>query len=152
MKKSAEQQRRSLMATEEQNPMGAKTQNKGNEDRGRRTGAVGKRRKSSVKDGLRDWITRKPIETNNKYAALNHTELLDNEKDHIMIKICIQTSNGEQDINAMVDSGATENFIDRGFCNKSNIGTKKAQKTKHIRMADGELRSEEHTSELQSQS
>src|SRR5712691_1684354 len=120
MQKSDEQQRRSLLATKEQNSMGSKTQNTGNEDRGRRTGTVGKRRKSPVKDGLRDWITRKPIKTDNKYAALNHTELLDNEKDHIMIKIWIRTSNGEQDIIAIMDSAATENFIDRGFCDKSN--------------------------------
>jgi len=40
-------------------------------------------------------------------------------------------------MNAMFDSGATEDFIDKGFCNKYNIRTTQAKKTREVYLADG---------------
>jgi len=68
------------------------------------TRTVGKRRRSSVKDGLRDRPERKPIIMENYYAALNYTETLDNDKDNIMVKIQLHGEKESVTINAMIDS------------------------------------------------
>jgi len=57
----------------------------------------------------------------NYYAALNYTETLDNDKDHIMVKIQLHGEKELVTINAMIDSGATEDFIDKEVCNKHGI-------------------------------
>ena len=54
----------------------------------------------------------------NLYAALNNTETLDNENDHIMVQIRLHGTKRQVTINAMIDSGATEDFIDKEFCSK----------------------------------
>jgi len=46
------------------------------------------------------------------YAALNYTDTLENDNDHIMVKIQLHGGKGLLTINAMIDSGATEDFID----------------------------------------
>ena len=61
------------------------------------TRIVGKRRMSPVRDGLRDRPERKPIIMENYYVALNYTETLEHENDHIMVniskkKVCIERS------------------------------------------------------------
>ena len=95
-----------------------------------------KRRKPSVKDGLRG---KKPklIKVTNIYTALNHTESLDNEADDIMIKrkLC----NGENRIttNAMVDSGATADFIDQQFCIQHQIPVRKLEQAREVFVIDG---------------
>jgi len=43
----------------------------------------------------------------NHCAALNYTETLDNDKDHIMVKIQLHGAKESVTINAMIDSGAT---------------------------------------------
>jgi len=73
----------------------------------------------------------------NYYAALNYTETHDNDKDHIMVKIQLHGENESVTINAMIDSGATENFIDREVCNKHGIKMIKAKKPREIYLADG---------------
>jgi len=85
---------------------------------------------SPVRDGLRDRPERKPIIMENYYAALNYTETLDNDKDHIMVKIQLHGEKESVTINAMIDSGATEDFIDREVCNKHGIKMIKAKKSK----------------------
>ena len=40
---------------------------------------------SPVRDGLRDTPERKHSIMENDYAALNYTETLDNDEDHIMV-------------------------------------------------------------------
>jgi len=52
----------------------------------------------------------------NLYAALNNTEALNNENNHIMVAIQLHGTTRQITINAMIDSGATEDFIDKGFC------------------------------------
>jgi len=64
----------------------------------------------------------------NLYAALNNTEALNNENDHIMVNIKLHGATRQITINAMIDSGATEDFIDKGFCSKYNIRTRQAKK------------------------
>jgi len=59
----------------------------------------------------------------NLYAALNNTETLDNENNHIMVQIRLHGTKRQVTINAMIDSEATEDFIDKGFCSKYNLRT-----------------------------
>jgi len=106
---------------------------------GRKRERVGKRRKSPVSNGLRDKTKPKPIEMRNLYAALNNTEALNNENDHIMVTIQLHGATRQITINAMICSGATENFIDQGFCSKYNIRTTQAKTIREVYLADGRL-------------
>jgi len=74
----------------------------------------------------------------NLYLALNNTETLDNENDHIMVLIRLHGMKRHVTINAMRDSGATEDFIDKGFCSKYNIRTTQAKTTREVYLADGQ--------------
>ena len=94
---------------------------------------------SPVKDGLRDRPERKPIITANYYAALNYTDTLENDKDHIMVKLQLRGDKETVNINAMVDSGATEDFIDKEVCKKHGIKMSKAEVERKIYLADGKL-------------
>jgi len=80
----------------------------------------------------------KPIEMRNLYAALNNTETLDNENDYIMVQIRLHSTKRQVTINAMIDSGATEDFIDKGFCSKYNIRTTQAKTKREVYLADGQ--------------
>jgi len=72
----------------------------------------------------------------NYYAALNYTETLDNDKDHIMVKIQLHGEKESVTINPMIDSGATEDFIDREVCNKHGIKMIKAKNPREIYLAE----------------
>jgi len=117
--------------------MEAISQSTRNEGRKRSRRRVGKRRKSPVSNGLRDKTKPKHIEMRNLYAALNNTETLDNENDHIMVQIRLYGTKGQVTIHAMMDSGATDDFIDKGFCSKYNIRTTQAKTTREVYLADG---------------
>jgi len=95
---------------------------------------------SPVRDGLRDRHERKPIIMENHYAALNYTETIDNDKDHIMVKVQVHGEKESVTINYMIDSGATEDFIDREVCNKHRIKMIKAKNPREIYLADGKPR------------
>jgi len=73
----------------------------------------------------------------NYYAALNYTETLDDDKDHIMVKIQLPGQRESVTINAMIGSGATEDFIDREICNKHRIKMIKAKTSREIYLGDG---------------
>ena len=92
---------------------------------------------SPARDGLRDRPERKPIIMENYYAALNYTETLEHENDHIMVKVHLHGEKGTVSINAMVDSGATEDFIDQEVCNKHGIKMIRAKNPREIYLADG---------------
>ena len=92
---------------------------------------------SPVRDGLRDRPERKPIIMENYYAALNYTETLEHENDHIMVKVHLHGEKETVTINAMIDSGATEDFIDQEVCNKHGIKMIKAKHPREIYLADG---------------
>ena len=94
---------------------------------------------SPVKDGLRDRPERKPIITPNYYAALNYTETLEDDKDHIMVKLQLHGDKETTNINTMVDSGATKDFIDKEVCRKHRIKMIKAEVERKIYLADGKL-------------
>jgi len=72
----------------------------------------------------------------NLYTALNNTETLDNENDHIMVQIRLHGTKRQVTINAMIDSGATEDFLNNGFCSKYNIRTTQAKTTREVYLAD----------------
>jgi len=74
----------------------------------------------------------------NLYAALNNTETLDNENDHIMVQILLDGMKRQVTINAMIDSGPTEDFIDKGFCSKYNIRTTQAKTRREVYLTDGQ--------------
>jgi len=92
---------------------------------------------SPVRDGLRGRPERKPIIMENYYAALNYTDTLENDNDHIMVKIQLHDGKESVTINAMIDSGATEDFIDPEVCNKHGIKMFKAKNPSEIYLADG---------------
>jgi len=73
----------------------------------------------------------------NYYAALNKTDTLGNDNDHMMVKIQLPGGKESVTINAMIDSGATEDFIDREVCNKNRIKMIKAKNAREIYLADG---------------
>jgi len=97
-----------------------------------------KRRKSPVSNGLRDKAKPKPIDMRNLYTALNNTETLDNKNDHNMDQIRLHGTKRQVTINAMIDLGATEDFIDKGFCSKYNIRTTQGKRTREVYLADGQ--------------
>jgi len=113
-------------------------QTKDQRNRGRTgTRTVGKRRLCPVRDGLRDRPERKPIIMENYYAALNYTDTLENDNDHIMVKIQLHGEKESVTINTMIDSGATEDFINREVCNKHGIKMIKSKNPREIYLADG---------------
>jgi len=65
-------------------------------------------------------------------------ESLNKENDHTMVKVCLYGMNGNTTINAMIDSGATEDFINQEFCKKYNIKAKKAKDLSEIYLVDGD--------------
>jgi len=67
---------------------------------------------STVRDGLRDRPEPKHIIMENCYAALNYTDTLENANDQIMVEIQLHGGKESVTLNAMIDSGATEDFID----------------------------------------
>src|SRR6201994_2698083 len=101
------------------------------------TRTVGKRGMSPVSDGLRDRPERKPIIMENYYAALNYTETLEHENDHIMVKVHLHGERETVTINAMIYSGATEDFINQEVCNKHGIKMIRAKNAREIYLADG---------------
>ena len=109
----------------------------GKRQRGRRR--VGKRRGLPVKHGLRSLPERKPIIVRNFYAALNDTKLWDNDKDHVMIKVNLNGKYESVSINERIDSGATEDFIDKRICDKHPNTTKVAERPREIYLADRNL-------------
>jgi len=90
-----------------------------------------------VRDGPRDRPERKPIIMENYYAALNQTDTLENDNDHIMVKIQLHGEKESVTINAMIHSGAREDFMDREVCNKHGIKMIKAKNPWEIYFADG---------------
>ena len=137
VQKSGQQQGRSDMGTKKRQQKAMETTCESQGNGGRKRRRIGKRRKSSVSNGVRDRTKPKPIEMRNLYAALNNTEALNNERNHIMVTIRLQGTIGQITINAMIDSGATEDFIDKGFCSNYNIQTTQAKTIREVYLADG---------------
>jgi len=73
----------------------------------------------------------------NYYATLNYTETHNNDKGHIMGKIQLHGTKESVTINGMINSGATEDIIDREVCNKHGIKSIKAKNPTLIYLADG---------------
>ena len=56
-----------------------------------------------------------------------------------MIKVNLHGKYESVSINAMIDSGATEDFIDKRICDKHQITTRLAEKPREIYLTDGNL-------------
>ena len=56
-----------------------------------------------------------------------------------MIKVNLHGKFESVNINAMIDSGATEDFINKRICDKHQITTKVAERPQEIYLADGNL-------------
>jgi len=54
-----------------------------------------------------------------------------------MVQIRLHGTKRQVTINAMIDSGATEDFIDKAFCSKYNIRTTQAKAIREVYLADG---------------
>src|SRR5205807_2278063 len=54
-----------------------------------------------------------------------------------MIKLQLQGQRETVKVNAMIDSGATEDFIDQGLCHKYGIRTTRIRSPRMIYLADG---------------
>ena len=54
-----------------------------------------------------------------------------------MVKVVLQGKKEKLSINAMIDSGATEDFIDKEVCRKHQINTITAENPREIYLADG---------------
>jgi len=72
----------------------------------------------------------------NYYTTLNYSETLEYDNDHIMVQIQLHGGKEVFTINAMIDSGATEDFIDREVCNKHGIKMIKAKYPREIYLVD----------------
>ena len=111
------------------------SKDKGDHDRRTERGGV-KRRKSPVRDGLRDGKS-KPIRMTNLYTALNHTESLDKGSDQIMIKVNIHNKYQDITTNIMIDSRATDDFINTDFCITNQLPLEKMEKPREVFGVDG---------------
>lgn len=49
---------------------------------------------------------------------MNNTKLWKNEKDQLMIKVNLHGTFRSVNIKAMIDSGATEDYIDKRICDR----------------------------------
>ena len=122
--------------------MEAKNEPKGNDGTPRRR-RRGKRQRSPVRDGLRDKERGKTIgigriNTDERDTRrLNNIQIHEHENDHIMIKVRLHGKDTTVTINAMIDSGATEDFIDQELCQKHGIKTTEMGISRGIYLADG---------------
>jgi len=64
-------------------------------------------------------------------------EIIKNNNDHIMVKIQLHGERQSVTMDAMIDSGATEDFIDGELCNKHRIKKIKTKNPWEIYRADG---------------
>ena len=64
-------------------------------------------------------------------------ESLDNEADHIIIKLKLPKGEKRITTNAMVDSGATEDFIDQQFCIQHQFPVRRLNQPRDIFVIDG---------------
>jgi len=91
---------------------------------------------SPVRNGLRDRPEQQSIIMEYYYAALNYPETLEHDNDHIMIKIQLHSARELVTINAMIDSGATDDFINKEVCNKHGIKMIKAKNPREIYLVE----------------
>ena len=112
-------------------------QSKGNGGRKGSWRRIEKRGKSPVRNSLRNKTKPKPIEMRNLYTALNNMEPLANQNNHNLVQRRLARPKRHVTINALIDSGATEDFIDTGFYSKYNVRTTQAKKIQEVYLADG---------------
>ena len=70
---------------------------------------------------------------------MNNTKLWKNEKDQLMIKVNLHGTFRSVNIKAMIDSGATEDYIDKRICDRHWIPRGMSWSTREIYLANGNL-------------
>jgi len=65
---------------------------------------------------------------------------LEHDNDHIIVKIQLHGGKESVTINAMIDSGATQDLIDRKVCNKHGMKMIEAKNPREIYLAEGKPR------------
>ena len=91
---------------------------------------------SLVREALRGRPEQKSIIMENYYTALNYTETLEYENNHIIVKVHLHGKKKPVRIKAMVNWGATEDFINQEVCNKHRIKMIKATDPREIYLVD----------------
>jgi len=137
MQKPTQQQGLIRLASEKHRALSTQAKDSSNINRRSGARAVRKQRLCPLGNGLTDWDRPKPIKVRNLFTLLNKMKLLDNQNDHIMIKLRLETTTPQVIINGMVDLGATEYLINEGFCNKENVKIKKGKKGREIYLVNG---------------
>jgi len=69
-------------------------------------------------------------------TALHYTDTLENDNNYIMVKIQLHGARESVTINTIINSGATEDFIDQKVCNKHGSKMIKAKNPRGIYLAD----------------
>ena len=62
---------------------------------------------------------------------------METDDEHIMIKVILRGKKEKLSINAMIDSGETEDFIDKEVCKKHDITITATENPREIYLADG---------------
>src|SRR5437588_8673794 len=116
---------------------GSTGQDQGNPSRTRTKGSRDfKRRQSLGIDGTRDK-TPKTIQISHLRTDSTNTAIFTLGTDHLMIKTKIHNGKTEITTNAMIDSGATEDFIDYSFAMVHQLPQRKIKQPRNIYMVDG---------------
>ena len=75
------------------------------------------------KDGLRRRPEWKPLIVGILYTPLDNAKTFEDDYKDIMIKVSLHGEGEEVNINARIESGATNDFINRTVCEKNQIET-----------------------------
>src|SRR6266852_664716 len=119
-------------------------QDQRNVNRRRNVRRAFKRARFSLSNGKENLET-KSVFCTNLYSTLLHEQPLDdfdkeyndNNTEHLMLPVLLQEGKKKIRTNAMVDSGATQDFIDRNFCLRNQIPVWKKERPIKIYGADG---------------
>src|SRR6266852_9744462 len=104
-------------------------QDQRNVNRRRNIRGAFKRARFSLSNGKENLGTTKSVFCNNLYSTLQHEQPLDdfdkeyddNNTDHLMLPVLLQEGKKKICTDAMVDSGATQDFIDKNLCLRNQI-------------------------------
>src|SRR6266852_237034 len=122
-------------------------QDQRNVNRRRNIRGAFKRARFSLSNGKENLGTTKSVFCTNLYSMLQHEQPLDdfdkeyddNNTDHLMLPVVIQEVKKKIRTNAMFDSGATQDLIERNFCLRNKIPVWKKERPIKIYGADGKI-------------
>ena len=120
-------------------------QDQRNINRRRNTRGAFKRARFSLRNGKENLEKKKSVFCINLYSVLQPEQPLDdydkeyddNNTDHLMLPVLLQEGRKRIRTNAMVDSGATQDFIDGNFCLRHQLPVWKEERPIKIYGEDG---------------